>query len=272
VGSNHPHYHIDAASADHVSSAKSLVAGLAKRPSTGHRHLIHVSGTGVLADYASEAGKKTERVWSDVDDVLEITTSLPLSQSHRATDQAVIEGGLAANVPTAIIAPPTNYGVGRGPLNRRSMQVPMLIAAFLKRGKGFTIGEGAATWGQLSVDDTASAVIFMVNEALLGTESKADWGKEGYYFPENGEFSWQEVATATAQYLVGKGVFASAELDRLAAEDTVQYFLYGPFVWGANCRAVGHRINALGWRPRDKSLLDDLPAQIESELKLFKSA
>jgi nucleoside-diphosphate-sugar epimerase len=267
------HARIDAASADHVPSAKSLIAGLSKRDTTSNRHLIYVSGTGVLADYANEPGKQTQRIWSDVADVAQITSSLPLSQSHRATDQAVIEGGLAADVPTAILAPPTIYGVGRGPLNRRSMQIPILIASFLRRGKGFTLGEGTATWGQLSVDDTASAVIFMAEQVLLGSARNADWGKEGYYFPENGEYSWKEVADTTAQYLVHKGVFASTELDQLTSEETVPYFAYGPFIWGANCRAVGHRMRALGWTLRDKSLLEDLPAQIEFELNLvIKSA
>lgn len=107
--------------------------------------MIHISGTGVLNDMSTGPGNLAPKVYDDVKDLKEIT-SLPASAFHRDVDDAVLTTGAQSSVPTAIICPPLIYGVGQGPLKKRSMQIPFLSEAILKRGRGFTVGEGKNTW------------------------------------------------------------------------------------------------------------------------------
>jgi hypothetical protein len=44
-----------------------------------------------------------------------------------------------------------------------------------------------ATTG-IHIDDLASAIILLTEEALKGSDSKAAWLPEGYYFVEDNEF------------------------------------------------------------------------------------
>jgi hypothetical protein len=82
--------------------------------------------------------------------VTEITT-LPLEgHLHRDIDIAVLNTGAELKVPTAIISPPMIYGVGAGPIKTRSIQVPILTEAILKRGRGFQILNGQNIWDRRS--------------------------------------------------------------------------------------------------------------------------
>jgi hypothetical protein len=120
---------------------KSAIAGLA----TGGGKLIHISGTGVLNDMSTGPGNPSPRAYDDVED-LEDITSLPETAFHRDVDDAVLTGGSLHGVGTAIICPPLIYGVGQGPIKKRSMQIPFLSEAILKRGRGFTVGAGKNIW------------------------------------------------------------------------------------------------------------------------------
>jgi hypothetical protein len=74
-------------------------------------------------------------------------TSFPIENHfHRDVDIAVLEGNKKFNVPTAIVSPPLLHGIGKGPIKTRSIQIPFLTDAVLKRGKGFQVLEGQNIW------------------------------------------------------------------------------------------------------------------------------
>lgn len=130
------------ASSYHIATGCSIIEGMA----AGKKgHFVHTSGTGILHEVPNGYGNPSQKQYSDVDDIGEIL-SLDLSGIHRDSDAAIIAAGEKHGVPTAIMCPPTVYGVGEGPLKKRSLQIPFFIDAFLKRGKGFTIGAGNNTW------------------------------------------------------------------------------------------------------------------------------
>lgn len=142
----------------------------------------------MLADFTLGApGHATDKIFSDIADI-EAITSLPMEAPHRSTDNAVISRGLAAGVPTAILCPPTIVGVGKGPVKKRSIQVPWMTEAILKRGKTFSIGPAENWWDFVHVDDLADALILLTEKALDKNDKSATWGKEGYYFVETAEF------------------------------------------------------------------------------------
>ena len=150
--------------------------------------MIHISGTGILAEFSpSGPGYPVTKVYSDIANIKEIT-SLPMTALHRNVDDAVLTGGKSAGVPTAIICPPLIHGVGKGPVKKRSIQIPWLTEAILKRGKGFTVGPGENWWDHVHIDDLTEAFILVTEEALKTGGGKAWWGEEGYYFVEAGEF------------------------------------------------------------------------------------
>jgi hypothetical protein len=130
------------ASSDHTPDAKAIIEGLSQGKKGRY---IHISGTAVLQDISNGYGNPSSKIYHDVADVLEIT-SFDESHIHRVTDAAVIASGEQLGIPTAIVTPCTIYGVGKGPINKRSSQVPILTEETLKRSRPFTVGAGNNYW------------------------------------------------------------------------------------------------------------------------------
>ncbi|KAJ6166827.1 hypothetical protein N7470_002274 [Penicillium chermesinum] len=249
---------LQTASSDHVPAVNSLLKGLG----AGKGHFIHISGTGVLNDMSTGPGNPTEKIYDDVTDIAEII-NLPAEALHRNVDDAVITGGLREKVPTAIVCPPTIYGVGEGPVKKRSMQVPFLTEAILKRGKGFTVGKGNNLWDYVHIKDLARAFVLLAEEALKPNGGAAAWGPEGYYFVESGEFSWKEVSEKVAQAASQEGKIATAEVEELSVEEALKFHPWAPVLWGGNCRSRASRLRALGWEPEGPSIWETIPQHRE---------
>lgn len=154
---------LETASADHIPGVLALIEGASHRP--GHpAYLIHVGGTGMLNDVPSGfgacwlnplpsscakkccIGQPSDKVYHDVADLEAITSFAVENHVHRDVDMALLQAQKAFHVPTAIVSPPTIHGVGKGPIKTRSIQIPLLAEAVLKRGKGFQILEGQNLW------------------------------------------------------------------------------------------------------------------------------
>jgi hypothetical protein len=63
-----------------------------------------------------------------------------------------------------------------------------LIEKILQRGKAFQVLEGKNIWNSIHIDNLATGIILLLEEALKGPESKAAWLPEAYYFAEDAEF------------------------------------------------------------------------------------
>ncbi|RDW91574.1 hypothetical protein BP5796_02739 [Coleophoma crateriformis] len=257
---------LQTASADHAPSAIALIEGLAQhKPNPGY--FIHVSGTGMLHDVSNGYGNLAERVYSDISELKEVT-SLPIEGNiHRDVDAAVLAAHEATNVPVAIISPPTIHGVGKGPVKNRSLQIPFLTEAIIKRGKGFQVLEGQNMWSHVHIDDAADAFIVLVEEALKPNGGNAQWGDEGYYFIEAGDFKWGDVAAAISKQLSAKGAIPTAEVDKVPVEDASAYHPWAPLLWGGNSRVRADRLRALGWGPKHLDILASVPEMVAQEIK-----
>ncbi|OAL25021.1 hypothetical protein AYO22_04898 [Fonsecaea multimorphosa] len=180
---------VNLADADHVPATNAIVAGLKRRAAQGKQsYLIHNSGTGILMFKDVETdryGEHSDKIFDDWEGIQEVT-SLPDAAFHREVDKIVLAAGENTLIKTAIVCPPTIYGIGRGTGNQRSAQIPMLAEAILKRGAGFQVGEGKANWTNVHVFDLSNLFAKLVGEALSG-QNKATWGAEGYYFAQGGE-------------------------------------------------------------------------------------
>jgi hypothetical protein len=132
-------------SSDHGGAATAISKGLA----AGHTKekpgfWIHISGTGILTwkdgETKTYGEPPSQPPYDDLENVSGLT-GLPDSAFHRDVDKIVLESASDA-VKTAIVCPPTIYGPGRGPVNKRSRQVYHLARITLELGQAPQVGRG----------------------------------------------------------------------------------------------------------------------------------
>ena len=264
-------YCLDCASADHEGAVTALCAGLRAHPQDKPGYLIHTSGTGILT--FSDVDRKTfgelsSKVYNDWEGIGEVT-SLPDHAPHRKVDKIVLDMGTRdpSELRTAIVCPPCIYGPGRGPGNQRSVQIPDLVKCTVEKKVGIQVGEGNARWCNVHVHDLSDCYLKLVEAAVDGG-GKATWGKEGYYFTENGEHPWGDTAKTIASAAHKQGLIPSADVVTLSGDEVNQIRPAGYILWGANsrCRAVRAR-NLLGWSPKGKSINEEMSEAIGMEAK-----
>jgi len=256
------------ANCDHEASAKAIVTGLSSRSSPGY--IIHTSGTGILTYNDVSAGRygvENPKIYDDFDHVSEVT-SLPDSAWHRKVDKIILAASTTAqNVKTAIVCPPTIYGPGRGVGNTFSDQWYYMAQAFIQKGHAFQIGEGKNVWTMVHVHDLSNLYLSLVEAAASGSGA-ATWNDEGYYFAENGEFVWGDMAKKIAEETKKQGYIESAELANWTVEQGDEATPNGGKKWGYNsrCRAVRAR-KLFGWTPKGESIEKLLPKLVDDEAK-----
>ncbi|ANB13108.1 hypothetical protein AWJ20_1388 [Sugiyamaella lignohabitans] len=274
---------IHTAHSDHLGAAKSIVKGLdlaikrrKESPSkTARPILIHTSGTGLLVD-DSYGLKTTDTIYHD-DNEDEIN-SIPDTASHRDVDLVLLNYWKQHkdDVDIAIVAPPTIWGLGTGPDSVQSIQIPLHINKFIPIRQAFNIGKGVNQWTQINVLDLADfyRVLFIALHEQPGKHG-------GFYFVENGEFSWSEVGTAIQKGLVlaGYTTFHSA---KDANDDTTYLTVFGrneqgfPYrrVNGGNSRARAVRARKeLKWEAKYSSheeFLADITQSVLIQAKFGK--
>ncbi|KZF22807.1 NAD(P)-binding protein [Xylona heveae TC161] len=263
---------LDWADADHLGAAHAIAKGLAAHTPDRPAYWIHTSGSAVLAYADVERqifGEESVKVYDDLDKVGEIT-SLPDFAPHRDVDKVVLEAGTvdADRVKTAIVCPPTIYGQGRGPGNQRSIQVYWLTENSLKRKQVFQVGPGTAVWNNVHVYDLSNVYSELFDAAIQRTDN-VPWGKEAYYFAENGEHTWKEISDKIASIAYKKGLVTSDKVEQLSTEEANAIHPFGAILWGSNSRGKARRARELlGWSPKERSLEKELPEVVESEAKL----
>jgi hypothetical protein len=177
------------ADSDHPPSAEALIRGAQFHGRDRPAFVIHTSGTGILTWKTVQTGTYGEledKIYDDWDGIDELT-SLPGSAAHRNVDKIFLAAGVDDSGPvrTAIVCPPTIYGLGRGPGNKRSQQLYDLAAIILTSGKGLQVGKGQNRQTHIHVHDLSDLYVLLTEAAAAGG-GKATWGRKGYYFTSRG--------------------------------------------------------------------------------------
>jgi len=264
------------ADCDHEGAAAALVEGLAAREGGAPGWPVHTSGTGILTVgdvVAGRCGGEGGDVFDDWEGVGAVT-ELPDEAWHRKVDKIVLGAATHGNVKTAIVCPPTIYGVGRGPDKTDSDQWPRMAEAALQRGKGFCVGEGKNRWTHVHVHDLSDLFLRLI-DAAVKQGGDATWNDKGYYFCESGEYVWEDMAKKIAAESKKQGFIKTDEIDHLSKEEADELTPHGSAKWGMNSRCKAIRGNKLlGWKPTSPSPVEELPGMVKiaaEKLGLVKS-
>jgi nucleoside-diphosphate-sugar epimerase len=247
------------ASADDLEPVQAVVQGLKAKGKKGI--FIHSSGTGVLAD-DSRGNSASDTVYSDLD--LQKIRALPPTQLHKNVDDRIYAN--ATGITALVVAPPLIYGLTDSPFHNQSQQIPALTRAYVKLGKVATVGKGEAIWPCVHVADLAALYELLLDKALAGQASTVPDG--GWYFAENGEFKWKELAIKIGDVLHKKGLVKDTTLTQFTEQEIQEYLFgnYGYAAFGSNARCKAERSRQLGWEPTHPSLWEQLPADVDAVL------
>jgi nucleoside-diphosphate-sugar epimerase len=263
-------------SSDHPGSAQAIADGLRSTHSASNpAYYIHISGTAILTwyDYKhNRYGQKPlpEQAYDDLDG-LDAIKSIPDEAWHRDVDKIVIAEAAKdpAAVKIAVICPPTIYGVGRGPINQRSRQVPLLIAVTLQDGAGPVIGDGLTEWDNVHIHDLSDHIALVAQHANLAEPSSVEqevFGPNGYHFCENGTHRWSEIADLAVKEANKQGLVNGKSTKKLPVEVAKEKYGTESLTWGLNSRGAARRARKfLGWKPKGPSLAQSIPEMVRHE-------
>jgi nucleoside-diphosphate-sugar epimerase len=199
--------------------------------------------------------------YDDMADVQRII-NMPDEAFHRNVDKIVLGSNASPGVKTVIVGPPTIYGPGRGPVNKRSQQVYNMAKWTLERGFAPVVGTGKTEWDNVHVVDVSGLLVLLV-DALLDPKRSDDselFGPQAYFFCENGVHVWGEVARWIAEEAARLGYMEKPEV-RVVDPTEIQ-----DRSWGHNSKSVATRARKLlGWKPVGSPLRDEIPAIVEGE-------
>ena len=148
--------------------------------------------------------------------------------------------------------------------------MPGLAYCILARGKGFEVGAGKTYWNNVHVYDLSDAYRLLAEAAAAGG-GKASWGKEGYYFTENGEHIWGKVSREITAKAHKMGLLKTDEVDSLDGDAVEELRPAGKFLWGANSRGTASRFRKeLGWTPHGEAMSNTIEDLLKRENDLIK--
>ena len=262
--------HIDTAdSSDHEVAAKAIAAGIAKgHTSSKPGYWIHVSGTGILCwkDMETQMSGEppSQPPYDDLDKVHDLT-HLPDSAWHRDIDKIVL-GANSDATKTAIVCPPTIYGPGRGPGNKKSKQVYYLAQFTFQQGQAPQVGRGLTEWDNVNVHDLSDLFVLLVEAALSGKDDPEVWGANGYFLAENGHHVWGEVCKEVGEAAYKQGYIKTKELNAMDSGKAKGEAVVQLRTLGLNSKGFAKRARKiLGWKPTGKTLKECIPDIVDGE-------
>ena len=98
-----------------------------------------------------------------------------------------------------------------------------------------------------------------MDAAIAKKHDKGLWGDNAYYFVENGEMVWGELAKAMANKAVEFRFISDTKAIQLDKEAALEQGGFEVISWGLNSRGKAERLGRLlGWRPVQPSIEEDI--------------
>ncbi|KAL4874366.1 NAD(P)-binding protein [Aspergillus karnatakaensis] len=257
------------ASSNHLPSATAIAQGLTEtkrqRPVW-----IQISGASLLSTpeiTTNTYGQPRAQNHNDLTGISEIRNIIS-SSPKRAVDNLLLSlSAKQSNIRTAIVYGPLIYGLGRGPVNRRSIQLPDLAKATLNLGHGVQVGKGLSCWSNVHISDLSQLVVRLVQEATCRQgETPSLWNENGIYFAENGSMPFGIIAREIAAFAFQQGFIKGLDVRSIDAEDVDRLTAHGAVLWGSNAQYSALRARELlGWTPSGPSLEEEIPRAVLEE-------
>lgn len=227
---------IHAADADHDASVDILIDALAG----SGKLLVHTSGSSIIADDA--AGAHAGQRFSEDTSFTPMPNRAPRVEMNRHIRMA----GIDRAIRSIVICPSMIYGEGRG-LQPDSDQLPKLIALSRQSGAGLYLGAGLNLYSNVHIDDLVDLYLLAIDKAPAAS----------FFFAENGEMSFVEIAGHIARIIGREGVTHSLDVE----EVTANYGLAARYGLASNSRVIAANARRLGWTPKGPSLADWFASQ-----------
>jgi nucleoside-diphosphate-sugar epimerase len=224
---------VNAASADHNGAVAALLGAL-----TGSGKLfIHTSGSSIVGTRAQ--GHRSDAIFDESSPV----TPSPARAARVALNDFILSYRDKGCRPV-IICPSLIYGLGHGAAPH-SMQVPLLIGVARKRGCAAHAGPGENIWSSVHIDDLVTLYALAIEKAPAGA----------FFFAENGENSMREICEAINRRL-GYETAPSA----MSMEEAISEWGEGVTedTMASNSRVRAVRARQLGWKPKARSLIEEI--------------
>ncbi|WP_010512286.1 MULTISPECIES: NAD-dependent epimerase/dehydratase family protein [Komagataeibacter] len=222
---------IHAANSDHLASVQTFLEAL----KGSGKAFIHTSGSSVVGDDARGAYERPDIFADDTSFV-----PMDIRKDRVEINEIVRIAGVRDGIRTIVFCPTMIYGESLG-LPAKSDQLPKLYAQSRKVGAGAYIGTGLNRWSNVHIRDLAELYRLALEKAPSAS----------YFYAENGEASFIEIATAISNALGFEGKAQSWPADDAIAE----LGDWARFAIGSNSRvrAVNAR-RLLGWAPQHTSI------------------
>jgi nucleoside-diphosphate-sugar epimerase len=146
-----------------------------------------VTGASVLAGPEvdnNSYGEPSDQIIDDLDNAADLRDIIRAYKDRRVVDNYILDLG-SSGPKTAIIFPPIIFGIGKGPVKQRSVQVPSLARATLLQRVSLYLGRGLSRWGIVHVSELADLFVKLVENAVDATPSPI-WNENGLFFAEKG--------------------------------------------------------------------------------------
>ncbi|RGP65241.1 nucleoside-diphosphate-sugar epimerase [Fusarium sporotrichioides] len=280
------------AATGHLESVQTIYTTLSKKPK-GPRspYYIQISGASVLAagelaDKTRVFGSGSDVMYNDLTGVDSIKTFIKQYPSRAVDNYILSVNEQNSPVKTALVVPPIIYGQARGPGNQRSMQIPDLANATLKRQRGLQVGSGESRWGNIHIQDLSRIFLQLIEKAVEGSEDDSIWGANGIFFTGAGEMvgdltlgsastkltnngqSFSDISQRVATAAHDFNLIPSNEVDQVNADEIDRIIPRGSVLLGTNARAGADRAKAtLGWEPEMESLEEHIPQAVINEAR-----
>ncbi|MDQ0088906.1 nucleoside-diphosphate-sugar epimerase [Paenibacillus anaericanus] len=223
---------IHTADSDHKEAVETFISALR---GTG-KAFLHTSGSSVVGDDV-RGDSKSEDIYN------EETPFVPMDirADRVAINNLVRKAGIDEWVRSVVIVPSMIYGDALG-LPTESDQLPQVIRKSKSMGAGVHVGKGVNRWSNVHIKDLAELYRLALEKAPSAS----------YFFAENGEESFQDIAKSISEALGFAGKTMSWPADEAIAElgDWARFAIAS----NSRVRAV-HARNLLGWQPSEEPML-----------------
>jgi nucleoside-diphosphate-sugar epimerase len=155
--------------------------------------------------------------------------SIPENAIHRNVDLEVLAADEEGYVRAYLVSPSLIFGPATGAIfdaklaNPHSNFVHMYVKTAVDRGQPGMIGDGKNVWPVVHIRDTAELFAVLFDNILKNSDGPGH-GWNGFYFADNGHFTYVDLAREIGSALAKLGKISQASPTIYTKEELGKYF------------------------------------------------